>query len=142
MTREQLLEQHGRSYGAQHLAVTFSDGLDGDDAKRVTRKGWPNTPRLADAEYGAALLAGRGKNRNPAVVLGASGLIGIDIDGEAGVELLRKVNPRLVDEQLTRTVTVTTGKGWHLWYRRPEGMTGSGKIELGPEGLEVARTAT
>jgi hypothetical protein len=137
--RRELLERHGRAYGSLHLAVAFSDGLEGEDAKRVTRKGWPNTPRLADPDYGAALLAGRGANRNPAVVLAASGLVGIDVDGPEGVALLREINPSDSGRQLPRTLTVATGKGWHFWYRRPEGLTGSAKIELGPEGLEVAK---
>jgi hypothetical protein len=137
-SRLELLERHGRAYGDLRLAIAFSDGLEGDDAKRVTRKGWPNTPRLADAGHGAGLLR-RGVNRNPAVVLAASDLVGIDIDGPEGAELLRKINPRPSVRQLPRTIAVATGKGWHLWYRRPEGLTGCAKIELGPEGLEIAK---
>jgi hypothetical protein len=133
--RIELLERYGRVYGELGLAVAFTDGIEGDDAKRVTRKGWNQTPRLADGPFGAALLAGRGLQRNPVVVLGASGLIGIDIDGPEGAQLLRNLR----SERLPRTVTVETGKGWHLWYRRPEGLEGAAKIELGPEGLEVAK---
>ena len=33
------LDRHGRAYGDLHLAIAFTDGIEGDDAKRVTRKG-------------------------------------------------------------------------------------------------------
>jgi hypothetical protein len=128
------LERHGRAYGALRLAVTFTDGLEGDEAKRVTRKGWPDTPRLADAEHGAGLLH-RGERRNPVVVLAASGLVGVDIDGPEGLALLRTITTG----DLPRTITVETGNGWHVWFSRPEGLTGCAKIELGPEGLEIAK---
>ena len=128
-------ERHGQAYGELHLAIAFTDGIDGDTAKRVTRKGWPQTPRLADGPHGAGMLQRDLSRRNPVVVLGASELIGIDLDGPAGVELLRELHP----EPMPRTVTVQTGKGWHLWYRQPAGVDGCAKIELGPEGLEVAK---
>jgi hypothetical protein len=134
-TRAALLQRCGHVYGELGLAVAFTDGIAGDDAKRVTRKGWNQTPSLADGPFGAALLAGRGLQRNPVVVLGASGLIGIDIDGPEGAKLLRGV----ASERLPRTVTVETRKGWHLWYRRPYRMTDVTKIEFGPDGLEVAK---
>jgi hypothetical protein len=135
-TREALLQRHGHAYGEHGLAIAFTDGIVGEDAKRVTRKGWNQAPQLADGPFGAALLAGRGLQRNPVVVLGASGLIGLDVDGPEGAQLLR----RITSERLPRTVTVETGKGWHLWYRRPEWLAGAAaKIELGPEGLEVAK---
>ncbi len=133
--RADLLERYGRVYGELGLAIAFTDGIEGEDAKRVTRKGWNRTPKLADGSFGAAFLAGRCLQRNPVVVLGASGLIGVDIDGPEGAQLLR----RITSERLPQTVTVETGKGWHLWYRRPDGLAGAAKIELGPEGLEVAK---
>ena len=77
----------------------------------------------------------RATSRNPVVVLAASGLIGIDVDGPEGVRLLRELHP----EPMPRTITVETGKGWHLWYRQPAGGCGGAKIELGPEGVEVAK---
>jgi hypothetical protein len=138
-SRRAELQRCGHAYGNLRLAVAFTDGLDGEDAKRVTRKGWPATPPLGDGAYGAALLAGRGENRNPAVVLGASGLVGIDIDGPEGVALLRRINPPEQGRQLPRTIAVKTGGGWHFWYHRPEGLVGTAKIELGPEGLEIAK---
>jgi hypothetical protein len=133
--RATLLERHGRGYGVLGLAVAFTDGIVGDDAKRVTRKGWPATPPLADGDFGAALLKGRGERRNPVVVLGASGLLGIDVDGPEGAELTRQIAPG----RLPPSVTVETGKGWHIYYRRPSWPADVAKIELGPEGLEVAK---
>ena len=117
--RTEELQRHGRAYGELHLAVAFTAGMEGDNAKRVTSQGWDRTERLPDGAFGAALLAGRGLKRNPAVVLRPSGLIGVDIDGPEGVAHLR----RIVPEGMPRTVTVETGKdaGYHLWYRPPAG---------------------
>jgi len=136
--RAELLEQHGRAYGELRLAITFTEANAGDpQAKRVTAKGWPATRPLADGDYGAALLKSRGTGRNPAVVLGASGLVGIDVDGTAGIRLLHELHPA----RLPRTVTVETGRasGFHLWYRRPARLTGSSKIELGEAGVEISK---
>lgn len=126
------LERHGRAYGELRLAIAFTDGLEGEAAKRVSARGWDKTGRLASAEFGASYLAGRGERRNPAVVLRPSGLVGIDIDGPSGVDHLR----RIVPERLPRTITVTTGKesGFHLWYAAPEGAR-SAFVELGPDGI-------
>jgi Bifunctional DNA primase/polymerase, N-terminal len=115
----QLRERHGRCYGELHLALTFtrSLGLEDDDFKTVY--GWKSTRPLPDGDYGAALLAGRGEKRNPAVCLRASGLLGVDIDGEAGRALVRE----LVPVGLPPTVAVRSGRadgGLHLWYRAPQ----------------------
>jgi putative DNA primase/helicase len=132
VTRGEDLERHGRAYGALRLAVAFTAGLEGDDAKRVTVRGWDRTPRLVDPEQGAAILRARGERRNPATVLRPSGLIGIDIDGADGVGLVR----RLVPEGLPRTVAVETGAeaSYHLYFLAPVGAR-SAFVELGPEGV-------
>ena len=132
MSRAELLERHGRAYGELRLAVAFTTGLDGDDAKAVTVRGWDRTPRLADPEQGAAIVGTRGERRNPAIVLRPSGLVGVDVDGPEGVELLH----RLVPDGMPRTVAVETGKeaGYHLWYLAPVGAR-SVFVELGPEGV-------
>ena len=67
----------------------------------------------------------RAQQRNPVLVLGASGLIGIDIDGRDGAQLLHQIHP----DPLPRTVTVETGNGFHFWYQRPAGITNTAKIE-------------
>lgn len=133
--RGALLERYGREYGELGLAIAFTDGLDGDNAKRVTRKGWNNTASLPDGPFGAALLANRGTQRNPVVVLGASALTGIDVDGPEGAQRLRRIAP----ERLPQTVTVETGKGWHLWYRRPFRAAGVAKIELSADGVTLSK---
>jgi hypothetical protein len=132
VNRAALLERHGREYGRLRLAVAFTVGLEGADAKRVTTRGWDRTPRLSDPEQGAAIVRTRGERRNPAIVLLPSGLVGIDVDGPEGVELVR----RLVPEGLPSTVAVETGKdeGYHLWYRAPDAAR-SAFVELGPEGI-------
>jgi Bifunctional DNA primase/polymerase, N-terminal/Primase C terminal 1 (PriCT-1) len=130
-----LLERCGREYGRLGLAIAFTDGLAGDKAKRITAKGWPKTARLPDAEFGAAFLLGRGRRRNPAVVLGASGLVGFDVDGQQAADRLRRM---ALD--LPATVSVRTGRGVHLWYRVPEGApSGVVKVEVAADGLTVSR---
>jgi hypothetical protein len=135
MTSDQrldLLEHHGRVYGEMHLALAFSDGLQGEAAKRVRENGWNKTPRLPDGDFGAALVRNRGEKRNPAVVLAPSGLVGLDVDGVEGLRLLKQ----LVPEGLPLTVTVETGKesGFHFWFQPPEDATVA-FVELGPEGV-------
>jgi Bifunctional DNA primase/polymerase, N-terminal len=116
--RREELERHGRCYGGLHLAVAFTRSLRlaGDDYKTVV--GWKATKPLPGGDFGAAYLAGRGERRNPAVVLSSSLVLGIDIDGEAGRELVRE----LVPGGLPPTVAVRSGRadgGMHLWYRPP-----------------------
>lgn len=129
------LERHGFTYGELRLAIAFTEGITGDPrAKRVTTKGWDKTEPLPGGAFGAALLAGRGLKRNPAVVLRPSGLLGIDVDGPEGVARLRQIVP----EGMPRTTTVETGKtsGYHLWYARP-GDVATVFVELGPDGVRA-----
>src|SRR5262245_27277751 len=87
--RQALLEQHGRAYGELRLAIGWTEGIEGPAAK--ISKHWQSHPdRLATAEHGAGLFR-RGLARNPVVSLAASGLIGVDVDGDAGVQLCRRL---------------------------------------------------
>jgi Bifunctional DNA primase/polymerase, N-terminal/Primase C terminal 1 (PriCT-1) len=133
--RAEILERHGREYGRLRLAVGWTLGLEGDDAK-VSRH-WQSSPdRLADEEHGAALLAGRGSRRNPVVSLRASGLIGVDVDGEPGRTLVRE----LVPAGLPRTVIVASGRedgGHHFWYRPPADCAHA-KVEFSGDGLKLS----
>jgi Bifunctional DNA primase/polymerase, N-terminal/Primase C terminal 1 (PriCT-1) len=139
------LERHGRCYGGLHLAVAFTRSLRFADDDYKTVYGWKSTKPLPDGEFGAAYLAGRGQNRNPAVCLGSSRLLGIDIDGEAGRELLRE----LVPGGLPPTVAVRSGRadgGMHLWYRPPAGATKlkiqfTDKLTLSADGYLIAPPA-
>ena len=132
--RRELLEQHGRAYGRLRLALTFTESFEGEGAKRVRATGWNTARPLDDPEQAAAILRVRGEKRNPAVVLRPSGLVGIDVDGPEGVELVQQLAP----EGLPVTVTVLTGRtaGYHGWYQAPDG-AGSAFVQLGPEGVEV-----
>jgi hypothetical protein len=120
--RRTTLEQHGRTYGELRLAIGWTDDVRGDGAKACTARehsprNWKRSLRLADAEHGAALLAGRGERRNPFVALGASGLIGADLDGELGLQCFKSLGL-----EWPNTVTVETpGGGVHLWYYPPAG---------------------
>jgi len=126
------LDRIARAYGELSLAVGFTDGVEGDAAKRITGS-WNRTKPLTDAGFAAGLMA-RCEKHNPAIVLGASGLIGIDIDGREGLELFVKIAGTL-----PRTVTVTTGKGAHLWFRPPPGVNGVAAIEFGANGVTLKK---
>jgi hypothetical protein len=131
--RAAVLEEYGRIYGSLRLAVSWTDGLESTAAK--TAHHWQSRPdRLASEEHGAGLFR-RGLNRNPVVSLRASNLIGVDIDGESGRALARK----LVPGGFPATVTVKSGRadgGHHLWYRPPNEARHA-KIQLSGGGLEL-----
>ena len=77
------------------------------------------------------------RGRNPAIVLGASRRIGLDIDGDEGYRLLREVAGRLV-----RTITVKTGTGAHLYYDPPPGSIAHPAVfEFGPNGVTARSNA-
>jgi putative DNA primase/helicase len=126
--RLEMLDRCGRVYGRLGLAVVFTDGLDGRAAKRVTQRCWQRARRLADAEFGAALLVGRGEQRNVAVSLRPSGLIGFDIDGAEGLATLEQL-----ELPLPQSVMVISGEGCHHWFRPPPGWTGGAKFEFAKE---------
>lgn len=111
MNREALLEEYGRFYGDQRFAVTFTAANQGDEAKRV-RGPWDRTGRLADGAFGEALIANRGKTRNPAIVLRPSELIVLECDTEADLERIRELS-------LPETLTVTSSKPYkqHFYFR-------------------------
>jgi hypothetical protein len=112
--REELLERYGRCYGANRLAVAFTAGLSGEAAKRVITTGWHTTFPLPDGDFGAALVANRGRSRNPAIVLRPSGLIGVECDTPADLERIEGLN-------LPATATVRSSKPWkrHFYFRPP-----------------------
>ena len=112
--RSALLASYGRWYGEQHLAVTFTAGTSGDQAKRVISKGWDQTKPLADGGFGQAYVAGRGGERNPAVVLRPSNLVVLECDTEAD---LRRIEALALPE----TITVRSSASYkrHFWYRPP-----------------------
>src|SRR4029453_8605544 len=75
-------------YRSLKLAIVWTDGKEGDAAKRVTKNGWPETQPLTgdeDLDYLAGQFATRIKTRNPAVVARPSGLVVVDCDDEAGL---------------------------------------------------------
>lgn len=127
-------ERCGRAYGELRLAIGWTDGLEGEAAKRSRH--WQSRPdRLVAAEHGEGIMQ-RCSTRNPVVSLAASNLIGIDVDGEVGRELCR----RLVPGGFSPTVTVRSGRadgGLHLWFRPSEG-DNPAKIEFSAEGLKVS----
>jgi hypothetical protein len=69
---------------------------------------------------------------NVGVILGlASGLVGVDVDGEGGLDVLKQISCG----ELPRTATFTTGKGLRLLYRLPAGVFVPSAVY--PGGLEI-----
>lgn len=110
--RVDLLHRYGRWYGQQHFAVAFTAATDGDDAKRVTQRGWDKTVPLADGDYGEALVVGRGAGRNPVIVVRPSNLVVLECDSEPDLARLSELN-------LPKTVTVVSSAPYkrHLYFR-------------------------
>lgn len=116
-TRVTLLEQYGRFYGEQRLAVAFTAATAGDGAKRVLTKGWDKTTPLADGDFGAAYVAGRGATKNPVVVLRPSNLIVLECDSEEDLVRIKELG-------LPETITVRSSEAYkqHFWFRPPRGL--------------------
>jgi hypothetical protein len=94
--------------------VTFTAGIEGENAKRVIQKGWDKTVPLADGNYGAAYVAGRGATKNPAVVLRPSNLIVLECDSEDDLVRIQNLG-------LPETITVRSSQAYkrHFWFRPP-----------------------
>ena len=122
------VERIAREYGRLRLAVAFTDGIEGEAAKRITGS-WNRTDPLPGEKFAAGYVSARCKSKNPAIVLAPSGLLGIDIDGPEGAARFAEVVG-----DLPTTVTVDTGKGTHLYFRPPEGVRGVAGVEFGKEG--------
>jgi len=121
LDRHAQLEQYGRTYARERLAVTWTDGLVGDAAKRVTTRGWPQTTPLPSADggaFGAALFAGRGLLRNPAVVVRASRLIVVESDS---IEGLTQIEALALPP--TWTVRSSAPHRQHRYLRWPDRVT-------------------
>lgn len=115
--RMTLLEQYGRFYGEQRLAVAFTAATAGDGAKRVLTKGWDKTAPLADGDFGASYVAGRGATKNPVVVLRPSNLIVLECDSEEDLVRVQGLG-------LPETITVRSSEAYkqHFWFRPPRGL--------------------
>lgn len=111
-SREQLLHEYGRWYGQQHFAVAFTSATEGDDAKRVTQRGWDKTIPLADGDYGEALVVGRGQTKNPVIVVRPSNLIILECDTEIDLANIAQLG-------LPETVTVVSSEPYkrHFYFR-------------------------
>ncbi len=110
--RRSLLESYGRWYGTEHFAIAFTTTIEGEEAKRVVTRGWDKTQPLPDGDYGASYLAGRGVERNPAVVLRPSNLLVVECDTEQDLALIQ-------DLDLPETVTVCSSAPYkrHFYFR-------------------------
>jgi hypothetical protein len=111
--RHALLERFGRCYGANYLAVAFTQAIVGDpEAKRCLTRGWQTTTPLAGADFGAALVANRGRGRNPVIVLRPSRLIGLECDSWQDLD-------RITQLRLPTTATVCSSQPFkrHFYFR-------------------------
>jgi AAA domain/Bifunctional DNA primase/polymerase, N-terminal/Primase C terminal 1 (PriCT-1) len=118
------------------LALAWSDGLEGEQAKTCSRSGsaaWKAAQKLSpDAEAAAGFFAGRARTRNPAVVASASGLVLVEADGEMDAILRAHGLP-----DLPPTVRVRSRRGWHAYFRPPTGRDPL-KVQLAPEAITVS----
>src|SRR6266545_4559121 len=114
--RRQLLEHYGRCYAEHGLAVVWTRGLNGDDAKAVTASAWQTTQPLSEAEFAAGLFATRGLRANPAIAARTSGLVLIDCDTPEGLAEIEALG-------LPSTVTVQSSAPHkrHFWFKAPLG---------------------
>jgi hypothetical protein len=110
--RHDLLQAYGRYYGDQRFAVAFTAGTEGTDAKKVATRGWDKTAPLADGNYGASYILGRGQSKNPVIVLRPSNLIVLECDTEDDLARIQELD-------LPDTVTVRSSEPYkrHLWFR-------------------------
>jgi putative DNA primase/helicase len=97
------------------FAINWTAGREGDDAKRCTAKGWPETEPLS-GELGsvAGLVGERLRTRNPVVVLRPSGLVGVECDSQRDAEQLATFG-------LPPTLTARSSERWklHHYFRAP-----------------------
>jgi hypothetical protein len=133
---DELLRECGLIGRRLELAFSWTDGLEGGAAKACSRTGsaaWKRAKPLPDDEgAAAAFFVTRARKRNPAVVLGASGIVGVEADGD-----LERLRAELGVPALPSTVTVRSRRGLHCYYRPPAGRP-TLKVQLDPDGVEIA----
>jgi AAA domain/Bifunctional DNA primase/polymerase, N-terminal len=132
---DELLQEAARAAHRHRFAFAWTDALEGAAAKACSRGGsanWKNAKPLPD-EKGAAVafFLMRARKRNPAVVLGASGLVGLEADGD-----LRELCERF-GIRLPPTVGVRSRRGSHRYFRPPPGRPPL-KVQLDPSGVVVS----
>ena len=132
---ELLLEcgQIGRQLG---ISFAWTDSLQGAGAKACSRSGaaaWKNAkPLPKDEQAAVAFFLTRARKRNPAVALGASGLVGIEADGE-----LEQLRAELAIPAWPDTVTVRSRRGPHSYLLPPTGRAPI-KVQIDVAGVVVA----
>jgi hypothetical protein len=127
------LAEHGRCAARLGLAVGWTSGIRDEKAKRAADAGsgaWKNAKELPDEEYAAGLFVERCRTRNPVVVASRSGLVLVEVDG--ALELLERFGIVLPE-----TICVRSRRGWHFWFRPPEGR-GPVKVQVSVDGVDVS----
>jgi hypothetical protein len=132
----ELLRECARVGHRLGLAFAWTDALTGPGAKACSRSGsaaWKHAkPLPANEDAAVAFFVRRARARNPAVVLGASGLVGLEADGD-----LDKLRAELGIQELPATVTVHSRRGLHGYFRPPAGRAPL-KVQLDPNGVIVS----
>jgi hypothetical protein len=133
---DELLEECGRVAWRLGLALAWSDGLDGENAKCCSRTGaagWKNAePLPADEAAAVAFFKTRARKRNPLVVASRSGLVLLEFDGG-----LAELCARYELWDLPGTVQVQSRRGLHLYYRPPAGLPPM-KVQVDGTGVTVS----
>lgn len=141
--RLELLERYARAYGEQRLAVAWTitnrsdaaiteqilqrrslDELSDEEreelsdalgsAKVVRTRDWPNTRPFADANHALGLCKERGRARNPAIVVRASGLVSLESDSAEDLAAIEALGL-----PPTWTVCSSSNAKRHLHFRPP-----------------------
>lgn len=124
------LAEGGRAAARNKLAIAWTDGITGAEAKRCSRTGraaWKNADVLEDEEFAAGMFVERCRRRNPVVVASRSNLVLLEVDGP--LELLERFGVAL-----PVTVTVRSARGWHFYFRPPSGSPPM-KIQIDADGV-------
>jgi DNA-binding transcriptional ArsR family regulator len=108
------LDRLAAFYAEERLAIVWTVANTGDDAKRVVTTGWQHAQPLPDADFALAMFRGRIERANPAVVLRASNLVGLECDSEDDLATIEALG-------LPLTVTVQSSQPYkrHYWFRPP-----------------------
>jgi AAA domain/Bifunctional DNA primase/polymerase, N-terminal len=131
---DELLDAIGLVAHRLGLALSWTDSLAGDGAKRNSRvgsAGWKNAERLpADRRAAVAFFRTRARSRNVCVVASKSDLVLVETDGSD--ELLSKHGL-----ELPATVTVRSRRGHHFYFRPAVGMR-TAKYQIDDTGITAS----
>jgi replicative DNA helicase len=140
---DELLEEGARFVHRHGLALSWTDGLVGSDAKRCRRNGWKNAARLNRNEVAAVgYFVARARKANPAIPAVANGLVLVEVDLDVPEdayppldEVIERVAAlmRRLGLRFPETTIVHSRRGVHFYLRPPEECLPA-KVQLAEEG--------